>query len=62
MVKQQMQDAIREVIENYEPRAEIIDILVEERPDLNVLTASLAFYIVNDPNPVVLDVILERVR
>lgn len=61
-VKQQMQTAIREVIRNHEPRAEIIDVLVEERPDLNALTVSLAFYIVNDPDPVVLDVILERVR
>lgn len=61
-VKQQMQTAIREVIRNHEPRAKIIDVLVEERPDLNALTVSLAFYIVNDPEPVVLDVILERIR
>lgn len=61
-VKQQMQNAISETIRNYEPRAQIIDILVEERPDLNALTVSLAFYIVNDPDPVVLDVILERIR
>jgi len=61
-VKQQMQTSIRETIANYEPRARIIDVLVEERPDLNALTVSLAFYIVNDPDPVVLDVILERIR
>ena len=61
-VKQQMQTAIREAIRNHEPRTEIIDVLVEERPDLNALTVSLAFYIVNDPDPIVLDVILERVR
>jgi phage baseplate assembly protein W len=60
--RQQMEDAVREVITNYEPRAEIIDILVEDRPDLHAVTVSLAFYIVNDPDPVVLDVILERVR
>lgn len=60
--KQSMQNAVREVIANYEPRAELIDVLVEERPDLNALTVSIAFYIVNDPNPVVLDVILERIR
>jgi phage baseplate assembly protein W len=60
--KQQMENAIREVISNHEPRAQIIDVLVEERPDMNAMTISLAFYIVNDPDPVVLDVILERVR
>lgn len=61
-VKQQMENAIREVIANHEPRAELIDVLIEERPDLNALTVSVAFFINNDPNPVVLDVILERVR
>lgn len=60
--KQQMQTVIREVIRNHEPRAQIIDVLVEERPDLHAVTVSLAFYIVNDPDPIVLDVILERVR
>lgn len=62
IVKQQMENAIREVIRNYEPRAEVIELLVEERPDMNALTVSVAFMILNDPNPVVLDVILERVR
>jgi phage baseplate assembly protein W len=61
-VKQQMQNAIVETINNHEPRAQLIDVLVEDRPDMNAMTVSLAFYIVNDPDPVVLDVILERVR
>lgn len=60
--KQSMQNAVREVISNYEPRAELIEVLVEDRPDLHAVTISVAFYIVNDPDPVVLDVILERVR
>jgi phage baseplate assembly protein W len=60
--KQQMENAIREVIRNHEPRAELIDVLIEERPEMNAMTVSVAFYIVNDPDPVVLDVILERVR
>jgi phage baseplate assembly protein W len=61
-VKQQMENAVREVISNYEPRADVIEVLVEERPDLNALTVSVAFMVLNDPNPVILDVILERVR
>ena len=61
-LKQQMENAIREVIKNYEPRAEVIDVLVEERQDINALTVSVAFFILNDPEPVFLDVILERVR
>ena len=60
--KQQMENAVKEVIENYEPRADVIGVLVEERPDMNALTVSVAFMISNDPSPVILDVILERVR
>ncbi|MBC8548138.1 MAG: GPW/gp25 family protein [Candidatus Brocadiales bacterium] len=61
-VKQQMERAIKEVIKNYEPRADVFEVLVEERMDLNALTVSVAFMILNDPDPVILDVILERVR
>jgi len=61
-VKQQMERAIREVISNYEPRADVIAVMVEERTDEHALVISVAFMIINDPDPVVLDVILERVR
>jgi phage baseplate assembly protein W len=61
-VKQQMERAIKEVIKNYEPRADVFEVLVEERPEVNALTVSVAFMILNDPDPVILDVILERVR
>lgn len=62
ITQQKLETAVREVIENYEPRADIIDVYVEDRPDLNALSISVAFYINNDPDPIVLDVILERVR
>jgi len=61
-VKQQMESAIRETIANHEPRADIINVLVEERQDVHALVVSVAFMIINDPDPVVLDIILERVR
>ena len=61
-LQEQMKQAIINVIENYEPRANIIDILVEDRIDLNAIAITVAFEIVNDPDAVVLDVILERVR
>jgi phage baseplate assembly protein W len=61
-VKQQMESAIRETIANHEPRADVVSVLVEEKQDMHALVISVAFMILNDPNPVVLDVILERVR
>ena len=60
--KQKMENAIKEVIENYEPRAQLMRVLVEDRSDLNAITVSIAFTVKNDPTPVVLDVILDRVR
>jgi|TARA_B110000914_G_C15442224_1_gene436674 phage baseplate assembly protein W len=61
-IKQQMERAIREVVTNYEPRADIVAVLVEESPETHALIVSVAFMIINDPEPVILDVILERVR
>ena len=61
-VKQQMESAIRETVANHEPRADIVSVMVEEKQDMHALVVSVAFMILNDPNPVVLDVILERVR
>jgi predicted component of type VI protein secretion system len=57
-----MERAIREVITNYEPRADVIAVLVEENRAAHALIISVAFMIINDPEPVILDVILERVR
>jgi phage baseplate assembly protein W len=59
---QTMENTVREVIRNFEPRADIIELLIEDRPDLNALTISIAFMVVNDPDPIILDVLLERVR
>jgi phage baseplate assembly protein W len=62
ITQQNREGAVRDVIKNYEPRAQLIDVLVEELPEKNALTVSVAFFVKNDPEPVVLDVILERVR
>ena len=62
VTKQKLENAVREVIYNFEPRAEVIEVIAEQRDDLNLLTLSVAFYVINDPEPVILDVLLERVR
>lgn len=60
--KQQITRHIRETLSNYEPRAEIIDILVQDYPDQHAISISIAFFILNDPEPVTVDLLLERVR
>ena len=54
--------SIRIALANYEPRAEVIKVKVTADPDTNNLTATLKFRIFNDPEPIDLDVLLERTR
>ena len=46
----------------YEPRAELIDVTVASTIDENAVQAIIQFYISNNEQPIVLDVILERTR
>ena len=54
--------SIRIALANYEPRAEVIKVKVTANPDTNNLTASLKFRVTNDPEPITLDVLIERIR
>lgn len=61
-ITEEMKVAIEEVISNYEPRASIISVDMNARPDSHAMSASIVFSIINDAEPIVLDVILERIR
>ena len=54
--------SIRIALANYEPRAEVIKVKVTTDPDTNNLTVSLKFRVINDPEPITVDVLLERIR
>jgi phage baseplate assembly protein W len=57
-----LQRAIIDVINNFEPRVEIIDVLVNDASDLNAVYITLEFKIVNTERPITLDLALERTR
>tara|TARA_B100001093_G_scaffold183921_1_gene176565 strand:- start:21082 stop:21480 length:399 start_codon:yes stop_codon:yes gene_type:complete len=57
-----IQNAIISTIENYEPRAGLIDVIVSANPDLNQYSVSVTFYVINKEEPIQLDFILDRVR
>lgn len=59
-----IQDAIFEVIRNFEPRAKVKkeDIVVEADIDNNGYTATIAFMMVNSLQPVTFSLFLERLR
>lgn len=53
---------IRQVLDNYEPRAIIDDIKVNAQEDLNAVNVTIKFRVSNDPEPITVNVLLERVR
>lgn len=57
-----IKQSIITTIENFEPRALLTSVVVRVSPDLNAYEATITFGIVNIPESVTLDVVLERVR
>lgn len=57
-----IKNQVTTTIELYEPRAEIIDVVVTSNIDDNTVKVKIVFYITNVQQPIQLDVFLERTR
>jgi phage baseplate assembly protein W len=57
-----IQRKVEEVITNYEPRARISSVTVNEQPDRNGIDVTVYFYVMNMPNPVSVTTVLQRIR
>jgi phage baseplate assembly protein W len=57
-----IEEQIRTTIEIYEPRAEIIDVIVNGNLNDNAIKVTVKFFVKNQEQPVELDVFLERTR
>ena len=53
---------IKQALENFEPRADVLEVVVDAKEDLNALEVSITFNIINVLDPVTVIVLLERVR
>lgn len=53
---------IEECLSNYEPRAELIDVIVNASPDDNGISMNIIFRVTNQADPVQINLILDRVR
>ena len=53
---------VQEVLDNYEPRARVSGISVNEQPDRNAIDVQVNFYVLNLPNPVSVTTTLQRIR
>jgi phage baseplate assembly protein W len=54
--------SIEDVIRNFEPRVRLLEVQVKMDPDSNGYMATIWFRIVNRPEPVSIDVFLEKRR
>lgn len=57
-----LEQEMRNVIENYEPRARVDNIVVSPDPDNNAYNATITFYIENATLPTTVTLLLERNR
>ena len=53
---------IEEVLTNYEPRAKLSSINVDEQEERNGISVEVNFYVLNLPNPVTVTTTLQRIR
>ena len=62
MVESEVEDTISEVISQYEPRAELISVDADIKPDQNSVDVRITFRVVNQQDPISINLMLERVR
>jgi phage baseplate assembly protein W len=62
VVATQIERAISEVLENFEPRVRVTRVVASPSPDENLYNIRMDFFIINNPNPISIDFFLERIR
>ncbi len=61
-LEQTLSDYIKTTIENYEPRAELIDVVVDSEADEHEVLVVINFRVLNKTEPVSLELVLNRIR
>lgn len=62
IIKQVMQKTIYDVINKFEPRVEVIDVVIRDKPDNNALDVDIIFRLLNSERPITLRTAISRVR
>ena len=57
-----LQDRVEEVIENFEPRATVQQVMVQDEIDQNRYRVTISVYVNNMPEPVQITEFLQRLR
>lgn len=62
MLQSVIRQSIINTITNFEPRVQLIDVVIYDKSDNNAIDVSITFKIVNTETPVTLDITLNRTR
>lgn len=62
LLRRRIGKSIREVIDNHEPRAKIVDVTVDDNSDSNEYRVRIYFYVVNYTGQEVFETYLQRTR
>lgn len=57
-----LEDLITTAINNFEPRANVLDVSVSSDDEQHLITATIIFSVINKEQPIVFDIILNRIR
>lgn len=60
--EQVLEDFIRVTIDNHEPRAKIEEVQINTDQDTQTIYATISFSVINKQEPVILELILNRIR
>ena len=62
LIESEVEGVISDVINQYEPRAELISVVANIRPDQHSVEVTITFRVVNQQDPISINLMLERVR
>ena len=62
LIESEIEDSISDVINQYEPRAELISVDADVKPDQHSVEVTITFRVNNQQDPISINLMLERVR
>lgn len=62
IIFQLMKKTVFDVLQKFEPRIVVLDVLAQEKPDSNELDVTVIFKIINSERPITLKTTIQRVR
>jgi len=62
LIAAQLERAVEETINNFEPRVQLSKVVATPSPDENKYNMEITFFIINNPNPITVKFFLERIR